>query len=134
MSDLVYGPAPGFEELGSGARVGSKLTREGKAVVDAALGCLAKGEAFEADLKLSTALREAIAEQRGYGFTVPDEYGGADGDYGALAVVEEELAANGLGALAVEVSGELTIGAAHCSPTGTRSRRARSCPCSARGA
>ena len=108
---LVYGPAPGSDELGSGARVGSKLTREGKAVVDAALGCLAKGEAFEADSKLSTALREAIAEQRGYGFTVPDEYGGADGDYGALAVVEEELAANGLGALAVEVSGELTIGA-----------------------
>lgn len=108
---LVYGPSPKPEELASGAKIGSTLSKEGKAVVDAALRCLAKGEAFEADAKLSGALREAIADKKGYGFTVPDEYGGAGGDYGALAVVEEELAANGLGALAVEVSGELTIGA-----------------------
>lgn len=116
---LVYGPAPKLDELASGAAVGAGATKEGQAVLDAALACLGKGQAFEADAKLSAALRQAVAGARGYGFTVPEEYGGAGGDYRALALVEEELAANGLGALAVEVSGELTIGAGSLLAYGT---------------
>lgn len=109
---LVYGPAPKPAELGSGATIGREgLSKAGKTLVDAAVRCMAKGEAFEADGKISAALREEVARNKGYGFTVPGEFGGADGSYGELSLVEEELAANGLGALAVEVSGELTIGA-----------------------
>lgn len=125
---LVYGPAPVYDELSSGAKVGSTLSKEGKAVVDAALRCLAKGEAFEADKKLSAELRKEVAEKKGYGFTVPEEFGGADANYRELAVVEEELAANGLGALAVEVSGELTIGAGSLLAYGTDEQKSTFLP------
>ena len=125
---LVYGPTPKYTELSSGAAIGPKLTKEGKALVDAALGCIGRGEAFEADGKLSAALRERVAEHKGYGFTVPAEFGGAGGDYGALSLVEEELAANGLGALAVEVSGELTIGAGSLLGYGTDEQKSTFLP------
>lgn len=108
---LIYGPLPPVEELGSGARISAQAGETGKDVLDAALGCLAKGEAFEADGKLSTALRTAVSSAGGYGFTVPTEFGGRAASYPELAVIEEQLAANGLGPLAVEISGELTIGA-----------------------
>ncbi|MEM9802925.1 MAG: acyl-CoA dehydrogenase family protein [Planctomycetota bacterium] len=116
---LIYGPAPDPVELASGTRIGAELTKGGRAVVDAALGCIARGEAFESDAKLSTALRERVASSKAYGFTVPAEFGGAGDGYGDLALVEEELAANGLGALAVEISGELTIGAGSLLAYGT---------------
>ncbi len=125
---LVYGPAPRYEELSSGASIGSTLTKEGKAVVNAAIGCIGKGKAFEADKKLSAELRKVVAAEKGYGFTVPDTYGGAGGTYGELAVVEEELAANGLGALAVEVSGELTIGAGSLLAYGTDDQKSTFLP------
>ncbi|MFT5051665.1 MAG: alkylation response protein AidB-like acyl-CoA dehydrogenase/uncharacterized membrane protein [Chlamydiales bacterium] len=108
---LIFGPQPDPAELGSGAKLGNDLSPAGKAVVEAALDCLARGEAFTADAKLSSELRAAVAKNKAYGFTVPGEFDGAAGTYGELALTEETLAANGLGALAVEISGELTIGA-----------------------
>lgn len=116
---LIYGPTPSVEELASGSAIGDEPTQAGADVVRAALDCLARGEAFEADGKLTAALRKAIADEKAYGFTVPSEFGGAGASYGDLALTEEELAANGLGALAVEVSGELTIGAASLLGYGT---------------
>lgn len=109
---LIYGPRPTTAELQSGTAVGKGgLTEAARAVVETAVDCMVRGEAFEADAKLSAELRKTVAGAKGYGFTVPAEFGGADGSYPDLALAEEELAANGLGALAVEISGELTIGA-----------------------
>ena len=108
---LIYGPRPTVAELRSGAALASDVTGSERAVVEAALGCLARGEAFTANGKLSVALRKAVAAERGFGYTVPAEFGGAGASYGALAAVEEALASNGLGPLAVEISGQLTIGA-----------------------
>ncbi|MFN9704209.1 MAG: acyl-CoA dehydrogenase, partial [Planctomycetota bacterium] len=107
----IYGPAPAAEELQSGALAASKAGARGAPVVAAALASLQRGEAVTADGKLSAALRAAVAAEKGYGFTVPGEFGGLDGKYVELALVEEDMAANGLGPLAVEISGELTIGA-----------------------
>jgi len=81
------------------------------AVVDAALDSLVRGEAFTADARLSTVLRQTVAAEKAFGYTVPAAFGGAGASYGELAAVEEALASNGLGALAVEISGQLTIGA-----------------------
>ena len=61
--------------------------------------------------KLSAELRRAVAAEKAFGYTVPAGFGGAGASYGRLAAVEEALAANGLGPLAVEISGQLTIGA-----------------------
>lgn len=108
---LIYGPVPDTEELQGGALGAAGAGARGEPVVAAALDALRRGEAFTADGKLSAALRAAVAGAKGYGFTVPGEFGGLGGRYVELAVVEEELAANGLGPLAVEISGELTIGA-----------------------
>ncbi len=108
---LIYGPRPDPTELASGTRIGSDPGPEGRAILDAAIECLRAGRAFTSDSKLSAELRATVAREKAYGFTVPSEFGGAGGSYGQLALVEEALAANGLGALAVEVSGELTIGA-----------------------
>ena len=108
---LIYGPAPTVEELQSGAVLAGAVTGTERAVVDAALGCLARGEAFTADGRLSTALRKTVAEERAFGYTVDAGFGGAGASYGQLAAVEEALSANGLGPLAVEISGQLTIGA-----------------------
>ena len=60
---------------------------------------------------MSAALRRTVAAEKAFGYTVPAEFGGAGASYGELAAVEEALAANGLGPLAVEISGQLTIGA-----------------------
>jgi alkylation response protein AidB-like acyl-CoA dehydrogenase len=108
---LIYGPAPNVAELQSGAELARRVAGSPRAVVDAALGSLARGEAFTADGKLSAALRRAVTAEKAFGYTVPAAFGGAGASYGELAAVEEALAANGLGALAVEISGQLTIGA-----------------------
>jgi alkylation response protein AidB-like acyl-CoA dehydrogenase len=108
---LIYGPAPEVAELQSGAVLARDVAGTERTVVDAALGCLGRGEAFTADGKLSAALREAVAKERAFGYTVTADFGGAGASYGQLAAVEEALAANGLGPLAVEISGQLTIGA-----------------------
>jgi len=125
---LIYGPTPDADELCSGTRVGSELSVAGKAVIDTALGCLAEGKAFEADGKLSDALRAHAGKAKAYGFTVPAEFDGADGSYSDLALMEEELAANGLGALAVEISGELTIGAGSLLAYGTDAQKSTFLP------
>ena len=108
---LVYGPAPTLVELRSGAELAQRVAGSQRSIVDAALGALARGEAFTADAKLSSELRRTVAAEKAFGYTVPAGFGGAGASYGRLAAVEEALAANGLGPLAVEISGQLTIGA-----------------------
>jgi alkylation response protein AidB-like acyl-CoA dehydrogenase len=108
---LIYGPRPPVAELTSGAGLASSAAGSERGVVEAALGALARGEAFTASGKLAAALRSTVAAEKAFGYTVPAAFGGADATYGQLAAVEEALAANGLGALAVEISGQLTIGA-----------------------
>lgn len=108
---LIYGPAPPVAELQSGAVMAQSVAGSEQSIVAAALGCLARGEAFTADGRLSAALRKTVAAEKAYGYTVTAEFGGAAASYGQLAAVEEALAANGLGPLAVEISGQLTIGA-----------------------
>ncbi len=120
---LIYGPLPDTSELQSGAIGSARAGTRGQPVVDAALRSLAKGEAFTADRKLSKELRAAVTAEKAYGFTVPGQFGGLDGRYVELALVEEELAANGLGPLAVEISGELTIGAGSLLAYGTDAQK-----------
>lgn len=108
---LVYGPPPAVAELRSGARLARNVAGSESAIAGAALGALARGEAFTADARLSAALRRTVAAEKAFGYTVPAAFGGAGASYGELAAVEEALAANGLGPLAVEISGQLTIGA-----------------------
>jgi alkylation response protein AidB-like acyl-CoA dehydrogenase len=130
---LVYGPQPDADELQGGAVAMQRAGDRGDKIVAAALGCLTRGEAFTADGKLSAALRAAVATEKAYGFTVPAEFGGLDGRYVQLALVEEELAANGLGPLAVEISGELTIGAGSLLAYGTDAQKRTFLPLVAEG-
>ena len=117
---LIYGPLPETSELQSGAVGAAKADRTaGDVVMTAAMDALEKGQAFTADGKLTSTLRKQVAVAGGYGFTVPTEFGGKDAEYTQLALVEEEMAANGLGPLAVEISGELTIGAGSLLAYGT---------------
>lgn len=120
---LIYGRLPDASELQSGARMVNGLERKGQPVIDAALDCLARGEAFDADHKISAQLRKAVTSEKAYGLTVPAEFGGLGAGYPDLALTEEELAANGLGALAVEISGELTIGAGSLLGYGTSEQK-----------
>ncbi len=108
---LLYGPVPSIAELQSGAELARRVAGSELGVVDAALGSLARGEAFTADARLSAALRRTVAAEKAFGYTVPAAFGGAGASYGELAALEEALAATGLGPLAVEISGQLTIGA-----------------------
>ena len=130
---LIYGPRPRTEELQSGGRMAQGLAGEGQAIIDAALDCLTRGEAFAADHKISATLRDAVAAQKAYGFTIPAAFGGAGAGYPDLAIAEEELAANGLGALAVEISGELTIGAGSLIGYGTDEQKKTFLPMIAEG-
>ena len=131
---LIYGPPPDTAELQSGAEAAGRADRgPGDAVVAAALDALGRGEAFTADGKLSAGLRRAVADAGGYGFTVPAEFGGRDAAYVQRAWVEEEVAANGLGPLAVEISGELTIGAGSLLAYGSDAQRRTFLPLVAEG-
>lgn len=130
---LIYGPAPRPAELQGGAEAAARAGSSGKPIVDQALACLLRGEAFTADGRLSAALRAAVAKEKAYGFTVPAEFGGLDGRYVELALVEEELAANGLGPLAVEISGVLTIGAGSLLGYGTHEQKRTFLPLVAEG-
>ena len=121
---LIYGPLPAASELQSGAIGANRANRDaGDAVMTAAMHALAQGVAFTADGKLSSTLRQQVAAAGGYGFTVPATFGGKDAEYTQLALVEEEMAANGLGPLAVEISGELTIGAGSLLAYGTEEQK-----------
>ena len=130
---LIYGPAPGADELRAGGLMAAELTRKGHEVVDAALNVLATGEAFTADGKLSGELRQALAAEGAYGLTVPPEFGGRGETYLQLAAIEEALAANGLGPMAVEISGHLTIGAGSLLAYGTDAQKSTFLPLVAEG-
>ena len=108
---LIYGPAPDLEELQAGGRTAAALARNPHPALVSALDVLNRGEAFTTDGKLSGELRRVMAEAGAYGLTVPDAFGGRGESYLQLAALEEALAANGLGPMAVEISGHLTIGA-----------------------
>ena len=121
---LIYGPLPETTELQSGAIGASRADRAaGDVVMAAAMNALEQGVAFTADGKLSSTLRQQVAAAGGYGFTVPEAFGGKSCEYMQLALVEEEMAANGLGPLAVEISGELTIGAGSLIAYGTEDQK-----------
>ncbi|MEC7582906.1 MAG: acyl-CoA dehydrogenase family protein [Planctomycetota bacterium] len=133
---LIYGPAPTIEELQGGAAGSQRLAQSGvrgTAAVEAAIDCMSRGEAFTTDGKLSDALRKAVAAEQAYGFTVPADFGGLGASYTELALAEERLAANGLGALAVEISGELTIGAGSLLAYGTETQKRTFLPMIAEG-
>jgi len=120
---LIYGPRPGNDELQAGGRACAELDQIAHPALAAALGCLAAGSAFSDDGKLSEALRRTVAQAGAYGLTVPTEYGGRGESYLQLAQLEEALTANGLGPLAVEISGELTIGAGSLLGYGNEAQR-----------
>ena len=130
---LIYGPVPDTDELRSGGRVDRRLSSSKTPVLEAALASLAAGEAFTADGKLTDAIRQAVARERAYGFTIPATHDGAGGAYVELAGIEEALAANGLGALAVEISGQLTIGAGSILGYGSEEQRSTFLPLIAEG-
>lgn len=130
---LIYGPPPSVDELRAGGRLAAELDAGSRPIVDAALSCLATGQAFTADGKLAAELRAAVAKDGAYGYTIPREQGGAGGSYLELAHIEESLAANGLGPLAVEISGELTIGAGSLLAYGSDQQRRTYLPMIAEG-
>jgi alkylation response protein AidB-like acyl-CoA dehydrogenase len=130
---LIYGPAPDHEELQAGGRACRELERELHPALSAALDCLASGNAFTQEGKISTALRAAAARAGAYGLTVPKEFGGRAESYLYLAQLEEALAANGLGPLAVEISGQLTIGAGSLLGYGSDAQRKHFLPMVAEG-
>lgn len=120
---LIYGPAPDPDEMRSGADLRPNELGASAPILAAALDCIRKGEAFTTSGKISAQLRNAVAREKAYGFTVPASFGGLEGSYNQLAIAEEELAAQGLGALAVEISGELTIGAGSLQAYGTEEQK-----------
>ncbi len=130
---LIYGPWPAHDELQAGGRACAALDQVVHPALTAALGCLAAGSAFSADDKLSDALRQTVAQAGAYGLTVPTEYGGCGETYLQFAHLEEALTANGLGPLAVEISGELTIGAGSLLGYGDEAQRRKYLPMIAEG-
>ncbi|WP_404406406.1 acyl-CoA dehydrogenase family protein [Pelagibacterium halotolerans] len=131
---LIYGPLPGIDELREGGRICATLESEANPILSSAIDMLQKGAAFTADGKLSGELRETIAKAGAYGLTIPHTHGGNGGSYLQLACLEEALAANGLGALAVELSGQLTIGAGSLLGYGSDTQRSTFLPLVAEGA
>jgi len=130
---LIYGPPPGSDELQAGGVMAAAMTKTGHPVIEAALERLAAGDAFAADGKLSDGLRAALAAEGAYGLTVAPEFGGRGESYLQLAAVEEALAANGLGPMAVEISGHLTIGAGSLIGYGSETQRSTFLPLVAEG-
>ncbi len=107
---LIYGPQPACSEMIIES-VDAKSIARNEQIIASAKSCLSQGKAFTADGKLSDELRQTVNEHKVYGYTIPKEYGGLESNYRELAQLEESIAANGLGGLAVEISGQLTIGA-----------------------
>ena len=107
---LIYGPQPVSSEMTTDT-VGTHTIERNKQIIATAKSCLSQGQAFTTDGKLSNELRQVVNEHRVYAYTIPKQYGGLDSNYRELAELEENIAANGLGGLAVEISGQLTIGA-----------------------
>lgn len=132
---MMFGDTPELSELYSGAdRMLSHDHSAARSIVETSQELLAQGRAFSADKKISAQLRNAVATAGGYGFTVPTKFGGLEHNYSQLAWLEEALAANGLGALAVELSGQLTIGSSALLGYGTAQQRETFLPEIASGA
>lgn len=131
---LIYGPQPDISELTSGSTemIGAK-TKQADEILQTALNLLENGEAFEADGKLSDTLRREVAKKSAYGFTVPAQYNGLGLNYNQLAILEESLASNGIGALAVEISGQLTIGSSSLLGYGSDTQKSTFLPMIAQG-
>lgn len=126
---LIYENNFCIKELTSGAnKMQNSSTKQADKILQTALSLLEKEEAFSSDKKLSENLRKEIAKNKGYGFTIPTTYKGAGLNYSQLAILEENLAKNGLGALAVELSGQLTIGASSLLGYGTDEQKAHFLP------
>lgn len=130
---LIYGPPPSVDELQEGGRICLALEQQEISVLQSALDTLRAGTAFTTEGKLSDELRQAVARDGAYGFTVPRTYRGREASYLQLASLEEALSANGLGPLAVELSGELTIGAGSLLGYGSESQRRTFLPLVAEG-
>jgi alkylation response protein AidB-like acyl-CoA dehydrogenase len=131
---LIYGPQPELSELTSGViAMNSAKTKEADKILETALSLLESGQAFDADGKLSSSLRKEVSSNKAYGFTVPTEYGGLGLNYNQLAILEESLASNGIGALAVELSGQLTIGSSSLLGYGDDNQKSTFLPMIAQG-
>lgn len=108
---MVFGTSPALAELCSGGvSYLQSRTESANKILRCSRELLAREQNLDEAGKISPALRQAVAAEGGYGFTVPEAFGGLGLSYSQLAILEEALAANGLGALAVELSGQLTIG------------------------
>ncbi|KZN12275.1 acyl-CoA dehydrogenase family protein [Marinomonas sp. TW1] len=126
---MIYGPQPDIEELISGVdNMKQSVTSEASSILQSGLSCLQQGEAFGEDGKITSALRKAVAKEGGYGFTVPIQYGGQGKRYSEFACLMENFAANGLGALSVEISGQLTIGSSALLGYGTEAQKNKYLP------
>jgi len=126
---MIYGPKPDIEELLSGVdNMKQSATPEASAILRAGLSCLEQGDAFGEDGRITSALRNAVAKEGAYGFTVPTQYGGQDKCYSEFACLMENFAANGLGALSVEISGQLTIGSSALLGYGTETQKSKYLP------
>lgn len=131
---LIYDDKPSIGELTSGADImNQSKTAQADTILENALSLLESGEAFSSDGKLSSKLRKEVSSNSAYGFTVPSEYGGLGLDYNQLAILEESLATNGMGALAVELSGQLTIGASSLLGYGTKKQKSTFLPMISQG-
>lgn len=131
---LIYGPQPDINELCSGVdQMLKSRTQAADNIVDSALKDVANGQAFTAENKISSHLRKTLASNGAYGFTIPTEFGGLGLDYSQLAYLEENFTARGLGALAVEISGQLTIGSSALLGYGSAEQCAKLLPTIANG-
>ncbi|BFM49394.1 acyl-CoA dehydrogenase family protein [Marinomonas sp. THO17] len=124
LQRMIYGPKPDMEELQSGVNnMKQSYTPDATRILQAGLACLEQDQAFGEDGKITSRLRNAVAEEGAYGFTVPTQYGGQGKRYSEFACLTEDFAANGLGALSVEISGQLTIGSSALLGYGTESQK-----------
>jgi len=125
LERMIFGTAPELEELCSGGEAYRASQHEKSTqILEQCLQLQSQGQAIDDNNKLSPSLREMLAATGAYGYTVPKKYKGLGLNYSQLAVLEEALAANGMGALAVELSGQLTIGSSALLGYGTSEQQA----------
>jgi alkylation response protein AidB-like acyl-CoA dehydrogenase len=134
LERMIFGVTPELKELCSGAESYLASHHETSTLIlDQCLELQKKGQAVDDNNKLSISLREKLGASGAYGFTVPKSYRGLGLNYSQLALLEEALAANGMGALAVELSGQLTIGSSALLAYGTSEQQAEFLPQIANG-
>lgn len=123
VTRMIFGSSPSIAELCSGAdRMRNASHEASDNILSNALNVFLSGQAFTADNKISRQLRRAVAMDKAYGFTVPLKFSGLGLSYSQLACLEENFAANGLGSLAIEISGQLTIGSSALIGYGTETQ------------